>query len=72
MEEIPVYHLKALSRKLEISVRTLREYVKKRHLIAYKIGRSFYVTENELRHFLREREAYSHRRRDAYPFRDDE
>ena len=49
---IPVYDLKALSEKLNIGIRTLREYIKKGKLKAKKIGRSYYVTESNLMVFL--------------------
>jgi len=48
----PVYDLKALSVKLNIGIRTLREYVKNGKLKAKKIGRSYYVTEPNLMDFL--------------------
>ncbi len=52
MTEILVYDLKDLSKKLTISVRTLREYIKKGELKAKKIGRAYYVTEQSLMAFL--------------------
>ena len=50
--EIPVYDLKDLSKKLKISVRTLREYIKSGKLKAKKIGKAYYVTEPNLMTFL--------------------
>ena len=50
--EISVYNLKDLSRKLKISVRTLREYVKGGKLKAKKVGKAYYVTESNLIAFL--------------------
>ena len=50
--EKPVYVLKDLSRKLKISIRTLRKYVKSGELKAKKIGRAYYVTEPNLMTFL--------------------
>jgi len=50
--ETAIYDLKDLNRKLKISVRTLREYVKKGELEASKIGRSYYVTEPKLMAFI--------------------
>ena len=50
--ELPVYDLKDLSRKLKISVRTLREYIKSGKLKAKKIGKAYYVTEPSLMTFL--------------------
>jgi predicted site-specific integrase-resolvase len=50
--ETPVYNLKDLSKKLKISIRTLREYVKSGELKAKKIGKAYYVTEISLMAFL--------------------
>ena len=50
--ETPVYDLKALSGKLNISIRTLREYIKRGELEASRIGRAYYVTEPNLMAFL--------------------
>jgi len=50
--ETPVYNLKDLSKKLKISIRTLREYVKSGELKAKKIGKAYYVTEVSLMAFL--------------------
>ena len=50
--ETPVYNLKDLSKKLKISIRTLREYVKGGKLKAKKIGKAYYVTEPNLMAFL--------------------
>jgi predicted site-specific integrase-resolvase len=50
--ETPVYDLKSLSNKLNISIRTLREYIKAGELKAKKIGKAYYVTEHSLMDFL--------------------
>ena len=50
--KIPVYDLKDLSKKLKISIRTLREYIKSGKLKAKKIGKAYYVTEPNLIAFL--------------------
>jgi hypothetical protein len=50
--ETPVYDLKALSDKLNIGIRTLREYIKRGELKAKKIGKAYYVTEHSLMDFL--------------------
>ncbi len=50
--EMPVYDLKALSKKLNIGIRTLREYIKRGELKAKKIGKAYYVTEPNLLAFL--------------------
>lgn len=47
-----VYDLKALSKKLGVSVRTLRKYIREGDLMASKIGRAYYVTESSLMLFL--------------------
>lgn len=50
--EIPVYDLKDLSKKLKISIRTLRVYVKSGRLKAKKVGKAYYITEPNLMAFL--------------------
>jgi excisionase family DNA binding protein len=50
--ETPIYDLKDLSKKLTISIRTLREYVKSGRLKARKVGRAYYITEPNLMAFL--------------------
>ena len=52
MNETPVYNLRDLSKKLKMSVRTLREYVKSGELKATKIGKAYYITEPNLLAFL--------------------
>ena len=52
MNETPVYNLKDLSKKLKISIRTLREYIKSGELKAKKVGRAYYITEPKLMAFL--------------------
>jgi predicted site-specific integrase-resolvase len=51
-KETTVYNLKNLSKKLEISIRTLRIYIKKGRLKAKKVGRAYYVLDSNLRAFL--------------------
>ncbi len=53
--ETSVYNLKNLSKKLDISIRTLREYVRHGDLRAKKIGRAYYVTEPNLMAFISSR-----------------
>jgi hypothetical protein len=65
-----IYNLEQLREKLGISVRTLREYIKKKELKASKIGRAFFVSENNLSVFFKDREAYSWRKKGDYPFDD--
>jgi len=50
--ETPIYDLKDLSKKLKISIRTLRKYVKSGELKAKKVGKAYYVTEHNLMAFL--------------------
>jgi hypothetical protein len=50
--ETPVYDLKSLSKKLNIGIRTLREYIKRGDLKARKIGKAYYITEPNLLAFL--------------------
>jgi excisionase family DNA binding protein len=50
--EISIYNLPDLNKKLKISIRTLREYIKRGELRASKIGRSYYVTEPNLMAFV--------------------
>lgn len=54
--ETQIYDLRDINKKLKISVRTLREYVKKGELKASKIGRAYYVTEPNLLVFLSDKE----------------
>ena len=50
--EQAVYDLKDLSRKLKISIWTLRKYIKSEKLKAKKVGKAYYVTEPNLMSFL--------------------
>ena len=52
LNETPVYNLKDLSKKMNIGIRTLREYIKRGDLKAKKIGKAYYVTERNLLSFL--------------------
>ena len=52
-----IFNLKQLHRKFGISARTWREYIKRKELRAFKIGRSYFVSE-----------AYTWRKKGAYPF----
>ena len=53
--ETPIYRLKDLEKKLGLTIRTLREYIKKGELKARKIGRAYYVTESNLMAFVESR-----------------
>ena len=52
MGKSQILDLKDVEKELKISVRTLREYVKKGDLAAKKIGRAYYVTEPKLMEFV--------------------
>ena len=41
-----------MEEKLNISIRTLREYIKQGRLKAKKVGKAYYVTEPNLMDFL--------------------
>jgi len=62
------YNLKQLHDKFGISVRTWREYIKRKELTAFKIGRMYHVFEHDLLEFIKTNEAYSWRKKGAYPF----
>ena len=55
-DQTPIYTLKELSERLDLSVRTLREYINDGLLKASFIGRAFYVTEPNLMAFIEENE----------------
>ena len=63
-----MYNLKQLNKIYGISERTWREYIKRKDLRAYKIGRSYLVSEDDLMAFFKDKEAYAWRKRGAYPF----
>jgi hypothetical protein len=58
-----IYDLKDLEKKLKISIRTLREYIKGGKLRASRIGRAYYVTEPNLMMFIEGRGANYPRKR---------
>ena len=62
------YNLKQLRDKYGISVRTWREYIKRKELRAFKIGRMYHVFEQDLLEFIKTNEAYAWRKKGAYPF----
>jgi predicted site-specific integrase-resolvase len=47
-----VYNMEGVSQKLGISIRTLRGYVRTGRIKAKLIGRSYFITEEELTRFL--------------------
>lgn len=63
-----LFNLKQLHKKFGISVRTWREYIKRKELRAYKIGRSYFVSEQDLVEYIKDNEVYAWRKEGAYPF----
>ena len=51
------FDLKELSQEINISIRTLRRYIRQRRLDVTLVGRSYYVTETELLCFLKDEKA---------------
>ncbi len=51
---VKLYNLKEVSEKVGLSVTTLKAYVGRGTLKARKIGRTWHVSEDELRRFLNE------------------
>ena len=49
-----IFDLKALGQEMNLSVRTLRRYVREKGLEATLVGRSYYVTEEDLLRFLKD------------------
>ena len=52
-ENVPVYNLKQLHKAVGLAVVTLRRYIKQGRLTASKIGRSYYVLEDDLIEFVK-------------------
>jgi excisionase family DNA binding protein len=63
-----MYNLKQLKNYYDISERTWREYIKKKELRAFKIGRQYLVSEDDLMVFFKDKEAYQWRKKGTYPF----
>jgi excisionase family DNA binding protein len=63
-----LFNLKHLHKKFGISVRTWREYIKRKELRAFKIGRTYHVFEQDLLEFIKDNEVYTWRKQGAYPF----
>jgi hypothetical protein len=62
------FNLKQLHEKYGVSVRIWREYIKRKELRAFKIGRTYHVFEQDLNNFIKDREVYTWRKKGAYPF----
>ncbi len=62
------FNLKQLHAKFDVSVRTWREYIKRKELKAFKIGRTYHVFEQDLIEFIKDNEAYAWRKKGVYPF----
>jgi len=52
VEDMQFYDIKETAEKLEVSVRTVRRYIKDGRLDAYKIGNKIRVTPENLRQFI--------------------
>ena len=63
-----LFNLKQLHEKYDVSVRTWREYIKRKELRAFKIGRSYLVSEDDVMTFFKDKEAYTWRKKGEYPF----
>lgn len=48
------YTIKELSERLKLNIQTLRRYIKEGRLKASKVGRSYYVSEDQLAAFMSE------------------
>ena len=62
------FNLKQLHEKYGVSVRTWREYIKRKELRAFKIGRTYHVFERELLDFIKGTEVYAWRKKGTHPF----
>ena len=62
------FNLKQLHEKCNVSVRTWREYIKRKELKAFKIGRTYHVFEQDLIEFIKDNEADAWRKKRTYPF----
>ena len=62
------FNLKQLHEKFDVSVRIWREYIKRKELKAFKIGRTYHVFEQDLIEFIKDNEAYVWRKKGTYPF----
>lgn len=51
--EITLFSLQEISKELDISIQTLRRYIKDEKLIAQKIGNNYFITEDNLKKFLK-------------------
>ena len=69
--EQPYYNLKQLKDLYDISIRGWREFIKRKDLRAFKIGRSFFISKDDLMEFIEDKEAYSWREKGTYPFSDE-
>lgn len=51
--EITLFSLQEISKEMDLSVQTLRRYIKDNRLKAQKVGNNYYVTEENLKKFLK-------------------
>jgi len=49
---VTLYDLKEVSKAFELSVRTLRKYIKSKKITAKKLGNYYYLTDIEIKNFL--------------------
>jgi len=54
MEE-DFYTVEELAKKLRVKVYTIREYIRKGQLVAYKVGRDYRIKKEDYEDFLRKR-----------------
>ena len=47
-----IYTVKEVAKKLQLSYRKILDLIKKRELEAKKVGKSYRITENQLRRYL--------------------
>ena len=64
--DVRMFSLRQLHNMTGISIRTWREYIKRKEIIAYKIGRAYFVIEPALVKFLKDRKAYAWRKKGDY------
>lgn len=51
--DITLFSLQEISIEMDLSVQTLRRYIKDGKLTAQKVGNNYYVTEENLKKFLK-------------------
>ena len=51
-KKMEIYTVKEVAKKLQLSYRKILDLIKKRELEAKKVGKSYRITENQLRRYL--------------------